>query len=709
METKVRIGIDVGGTFTDAVVIDNNSGEILAKKKIPTTHHEKQGVALGITTIVNELLMQLQLNVDDIVFIAHGTTQATNALLEGDVAKVGILGMGSSKTAQKEMNVANIELADNKYLYTQFEYLEIKDVNRDNVIKKLDLLKKAGAEVIVLTQEYAIDNADCEKLAYEVCEELGYVATMAHSISELYGLQVRTRTAVVNASLIPKMLETAEMTEAVVKNLGIKSELMIMRADGGVMSISEMKHRPILTMLSGLAAGVAGALIYEKVTDGIFLEAGGTSTDISLIKSGEVMINNAVVGSHKTYMKALDVRTLAIAGGSMIRVKNKKIIDVGPRSAHLAGVEYECFADVDFTQYTVKKVSPCNGDPDDYILLTNGEKSYSYTLAGASNQLEYVPHGDYAFGNKIANEQAWAVLGDYLGISAKEAAQTVVDIAMKKVDKIVQTLISEYEVDKTFLELIGGGGSASVITYALGKHNGIKAKVAQNAPYISTIGVGLAMLREQIERSVINPTNEDITKIRNDVQEKIIKSGAKLETVKIDVKVDTQKNIIIATATAASDLNEDAITKNVSVEEQKEKIAQGYEVAPSNVTRKFGNKFFDLFEVNIEEKKLFGILKSKKQIKVVINKNNVIKFKSHKAIPYELKKIALLEQIESIIEDNSSYSDAGQSVPNLLVFTESKDYNYSGLVNKQQIIEMIKLDLEFVDPQMQLIVVAEKK
>lgn len=709
MSKKVRIGIDVGGTFTDAVVIDNKNGEILAKKKIPTTHHEEQGVALGITKIVNELLVELNLNVDDIMFIAHGTTQATNALLEGDVAKVGILGMGSSKTAQKEMNIENIELADNKYLHTCFEFLDLNEISKESITEKLKTLKDNGAEVIVLTQEYAIDNADGELLAFEICEQLGYTATMAHSISELYGLKVRTRTAVVNASLIPKMLETAEMTEAVVKNLGIKSELMIMRADGGVMSISEMKHRPILTMLSGLAAGVAGALIYEKVTDGIFLEAGGTSTDISLIKSGEVMINNAVVGSHKTYMKALDVRTLAIAGGSMIRIDDNKILDVGPRSAHLAGVEYECFVNEDFSNYSVKTVSPCTDDPDDYALLTNGEKSYSYTLAGASNFLGFVPENDYATANKDVNTAAWNVLGDKLGISAEEAARKVVEIAMKKVDKIVQTLINEYEVDKTFLELIGGGGSASVVTYALGDYNGIPAKVAQNAPYLSTIGVGLAMLREQIERSVINPTNDDIAKIRNDVQEKIIKSGAKIETVKIAVKIDTQKNIIIATATAASDLNEDAIVTNVSVEDQASKIAQGYQVEADDVTHKYGNKFFDLFFVNTEVKKLFGLIKSKRQMNVVINKNNVIKFKSNKSEPYMMTKDKLFGQIDTIIEDNSTYSDAGQSVPNLIVFTESQDYNYSGLVSKQQIIEMVKLDLEFVNPQNDLIIMAEKK
>lgn len=708
MGNKVRIGIDVGGTFTDAVVIENSSGKILAKRKIPTTHTSSQGVAEGITKIVATLLEELSIKVEDVVFIAHGTTQATNALLEGDVATVGVLGFGTNKTAKKELDVGNIELAPEKFLHTNFEYIDIKEASEEIIADKVQALIASGSEVIVVSQEYAIDDASLELLTATVCEGLNVTCTMAHTISELYGLKVRTRTAVVNGSLIPKMLETAEMTELVVKNLGITSELMIMRADGGVMSVKEMKYRPILTMLSGLAAGVAGALIYEKVTDGIFLEAGGTSTDISLIKSGEVIINNAVVGNHKTYMKALDVRTLAIAGGSMIRIRNKKIIDVGPRSAHLAGVEYECFTETDLNKFEVKLISPCNCDTDDYAIITSDETSYSYTLAGASNHLGFVPEDDYASGNKQSNDKAWETLGDYLGISSEQAAHQVIDIAMNKVDKIVQDLIREYEVDSTFLELIGGGGSAAVVTYPLGQHNGIKAKVVKNAPYISTIGVGLAMLREQIERSVINPTNDDILKIRTDVTDKIVKSGAKVETIKVDIKIDTQKNIVLATATAASEYSE-SNNDFVSQQQQVDKIAEGLNTATSNISNKYSNEFFDLYEVNMQISKLFGLLKKTSKLSVIVNKNNIIKFKSLKCNSYEYSKPELLNYLDDIIEGNSSYSDAGQTLPSIYIFTNSKDLNYSGLTRKEQVIEMIKMDLEYIDVSKRLIVVAEAK
>ncbi len=90
---RVRIGIDVGGTFTDAVAIDDATQEIIAKAKRPTTHDAKEGVAEGIIEILRDILTENNIAPEEVVFIAHGTTQATNALLEGDVAKVGVLSL----------------------------------------------------------------------------------------------------------------------------------------------------------------------------------------------------------------------------------------------------------------------------------------------------------------------------------------------------------------------------------------------------------------------------------------------------------------------------------------------------------------------------------------------------------------------------------------------------------------------------------------
>jgi len=316
---QVRIGIDVGGTFTDAVVIDNATYEIIAKEKIPTTHDAKEGVAEGIITILQNILQKNGIAPEEVVFIAHGTTQATNALLEGDVAVTGVLAMGNgleSGRAESASNVGDIPLAPGKALITHHAYVETADATASSakIKEKLAALQQAGAEVIVATESFGVDDPANEIYVMKLAREMGLYATGGHEVSQLYGLRVRTRTAVINGSLIPKMMETADMTEACVKRSGIGASLMIMRCDGGVMTADEVRRRPILTMLSGLAAGVAGVLMYERLSDGIFLEAGGTSTDISVVKDGRVMVRYGEVGGHKTYLSSLDVRTLGVAG-----------------------------------------------------------------------------------------------------------------------------------------------------------------------------------------------------------------------------------------------------------------------------------------------------------------------------------------------------------------------------------------------------------
>ena len=711
---KVRIGIDVGGTFTDAVVVDNETYEVIAKEKCPTTHHAKQGVAEGIVRNIENVLKKNNISPEDVIFIAHGTTQATNALLEGDVAKVGIVGMGKgleADRAKKETTAGNIELAPGKFLYTEHEFLESSSLREDLIKSAIEKLKQKGAEVIVASESYSVDNPENEKKVIEIANKMGLPATGGYEISQLYGLSARTRTAAVNAALIPKMMETANMTEGAVKESGIRKPLMIMRCDGGVMSIDEVRKRPILTMLSGLAAGVAGALMYEKITDGIFWEAGGTSTDISVIKDGKVMIKNAQIGGQKLYLTSLDVRTLGVAGGSMIVVEDGKLVDVGPRSAHIANKSYEVFAEPKkIVSPKIKLVAPREEDKPNYAVIEceNGE-SYALTLAGAANILGYVGEGDYAHGNKEAAKKAWQALADLTGESVEELCKTAMEISMKKVKQIVDELIVDYNLNKNLIYLIGGGGSASVVVPFLGEMMGIRHKIAENAPYISTIGVSLALVREQIERNVSNPTDEDIRKIRHDVMEVITRAGADAATVDIAIEIDSQKNILRAIATGATELRtKDRNTQMKSEEDLLKIISEADKVEKQNVQKVGQEGRWHAYYVNVEKKALFGLIKTKKRFTRIIDEEGVIRLQKNDAKIMVMKKKQLSTRFEEFVDSLTQFSDAGAILPKTYLFFGQKMSDLSGVVNKEQLLGLADMELEFVEDNQEIIVVSAR-
>lgn len=711
MNRKVRIGIDVGGTFTDAVVIDSSTYEVVAKKKIPTTHEE--GVAVGVVTLINQLMEELGISPEDVVFIAHGTTQATNALLEGDVASVGIIGMGTgmdARGAKNETSVEQIELAPGKFLKTSHTFIDSKSLNDSTIKAAIDLVRGAGAEVIVASEAYSVDDPAHELMVQEAARNQGLYCTGGHEISQLYGLKMRTRTAVVNASLIPKMMETANMTERAVIDTNIQSGLMIMRCDGGVMSINEVRKRPILTMLSGLAAGVAGALMYEKISDGIFFEAGGTSVDISVIKNGKVMIKYAQVGGHKTYLQSLDVRTLGVAGGSMVRVSDGKIVDIGPRSAHIAGKEYECFQeDGALDGAEVLFVSPRIDDPKEYVLVKNASgMEVSLTLAGAANLLGYVPEGDYARGSSQPTTAAWNALGAYLGCTGTEAARKTMDLAMDKLVDVVEELIDEYELDTKFVTLVGGGGSGAVIVHALAERMGVKSKIAKNAPYISTIGVALAMVREQMERTIANPTEEDIKKIRRDIIEKIVKSGANEKTVDVTIEVDAQKNILRAIATGATELRQkDLGAADLKPEELQTISSEALGTAKEDTNCVASSGRWNVYEA-VLKKKVLGFFSQKSRRLCVIDREGVVRLKKDKAEYLKFAKGRKNREFAEFLDANTTFSDANATIPKVFIFYREKMLDLTGMQSAEQLNSILDMEIEGLEDSEELIAVAYK-
>ncbi len=208
------------------------------------------------------------------------------------------------------------------------------------------------------------------------------------------------------------MVRTARVTTEAVQRASIPAPLMVMRSDGGVMDVREIGRRPILTLLSGPAAGIAGALLHERLIDGIFVEVGGTSSDCSAIRAGRPQMRPARIGGHRTTLRTLDVRTLGIGGGSMLRVAEGAIVDVGPRSAHIAGCAYASFVAPELLEGArVELIAPTPQDRADHVVLVTPDGTrIALTVTCAANLLGDVPEDAFARGNAEAARRAFELL-----------------------------------------------------------------------------------------------------------------------------------------------------------------------------------------------------------------------------------------------------------------------------------------------------------
>ncbi len=697
---KVRIGIDVGGTFTDAVAIDDESYEIIGAVKIPTTHEAPGGVAEGIIIALHRIMDENHILPEDVMFIAHGTTQSTNALLEGDVVNVGVLTLGSGLQGIKsksDTSIPPIELAPNKMLSSSNAYIDISKPDWETQVKTaVKTMSENGCGSFVAAEAFSVDDPTNEIRSVELCSECGVPATATNDVSKLYGLKIRTRTAVVNASIMPKMLETAQMTELAVMNADIQSQLMIMRCDGGVMTMNEVRKRPILTILSGPAAGVAGALMYEKLTDGFFFEVGGTSTDISCIRDGKVMIRYAEIGGHKTYLNSLDIHTVGIGGGSMIAVNDRgHIVGTGPRSAHIANMAYEAYANTDdIVEPKLAFIKPKATDSNYAYIECTGGRKYALTLSGAALVAGYIPEGDYAYASPEAAKLAWKPIAEAMNVTVEEAARTAMHFASDKVLEAVKAMAVSYRLDLSQSIFVGGGGGASTIVPFVAEQMKVPAKLACNAPIISTIGVALAMVRETVERTVAEPTEQDIASIRHEAMVKLLENGADASTVEITIEIDPQKNLLRAVAVGATEIRSKTLGQKLSDNELKKIASESMQVPKEETVISADIGSFKAISTRIRKKRFFGLISSTEMPLRLIDDEGVIRLKKRNANVTATNVAAVRSAILKDFENMTSYNDGGASIPGIYIVVGRKIIDLSGVMEQKQVLSLSEIELK---------------
>ena len=692
MSRKLRLGIDVGGTFTDVVAVDAQSREVVARVKVPTTHTAAEGVAAGIINGIRAILEQGRISPSEVAFIAHSTTQATNALLEGDVAAVGVLGLldGFGPLARMQMRFPTLQLAPGVPFEAAFAFARAGD----GAHAALEQLQAGGAQAIAVSQAFSVDRPEAETAAVADARALGLYATAGHEVSSMYGLRARTRTAALNAAILPKMVRTARMTDGAVKGAAISAPLMIMRSDGGVMDVREMERRPILTLLSGPAAGVAGALLHEHVTDGIFIEVGGTSADCSAIRAGMPQMRPARVGGHRTMLRTLDVRTLGIAGGSMIRVNDRNIIDVGPRSAHIAGLKYASFVDPELLDGArVEHIRPTEHDTPDYLAIVARDGTrIALTPTCASNMLGFVPESAFARGSSEAARRGFEVLANHLQSQPEQLARDLLEIASAKVIAAVDELIADYELDRETLVVVGGGGGAAALVPYVAQRSGVEFRLARDAEVISPIGVALALVREVVERTIVDPSPEDIVRIRREAQDAVVAAGASPERVEVAIEIDTQRNLVRATASGASELAESAAHRIESPAELLRAAAVLFRSEPDELREVASTEALLVYERVRTMRTRFGRSRTVRDVRVV-DRTGVGRLALRDAYVRQTGAGTAIDDLRVAVEEATAFGDVGRALPDIYVLHGARIADFSGLASAEQAAALAQEEL----------------
>jgi len=493
-----RLGVDVGGTFTDVLLFNEETGELLLTKTPSTPQDQSIGVLNGIRKIA-ELA-----NIDarDIQLLLHGTTVATNAILEGKGARVGLV---TNKGFEQILHVARgqtpgplagwiimikpeplapIELTRGLEARMSARGEEMAALDETEVRTYVQELHDAGIEALTVSLINSYANPAHERRVKEIVKALvpDLPVTISTDILPEFREYERTLTTVMNSYVRPKMSNYLAGIQQKLREADLKCAVNIVRSDGGVMSLDAAREKPVATLMSGPSGGVVAASYIGELTgykNVLSLDMGGTSTDVAISFGGSPnIVRETRVGYYPVKASTVDVQSVGAGGGSIAHVPLTGALRVGPQSA---GAEPgpACYTKGG-TEPTVTDANLVLGHLPPRLL--GGEMTLDVEAAKAAVQ-------------KIAAA---------MGLDLYEAAQGIVDIVNENMFGALRLVSVQRGYDPRDFALVAFGGAGPLHINALSRLTGSWPAIVPTTPgVLSALGFLHSDIRNEVAQTYI--------------------------------------------------------------------------------------------------------------------------------------------------------------------------------------------------------------
>ena len=334
------LGLDTGGTFTDAALVDTSTsnGAMIAKAKSLTT---RQDLSIGVGGAMRDVVEKWGGNRSEISLVSLSTTLATNAVVEGVGGRVGLILIGFDEGALERADLAKA-LGNDPHAFIAGGH---KNDGAQQAALDATALKQVAKDLagdvsaFAVASHFATRNPEHELQARDILRDITSLpVTCSHELSSSLGGPRRALTAMLNARLINLLEKLIEATAMQMAELGLDCPLMVVKGDGSLLEADFARTRPVETVLSGPAASQAGAAFLAGSSTAIVSDIGGTTTDIAYLRDGAPGLNadGAYVGGWRTMVEAADIRTSGLGGDSEITPQNRglqKGLQLGPRRA----------------------------------------------------------------------------------------------------------------------------------------------------------------------------------------------------------------------------------------------------------------------------------------------------------------------------------------------------------------------------------------